>query len=1199
MDISGRKLRYGGIHMLIRDMFEKPIDRDIKGVIKVGQDDESNVRQELEEYVVTKELAKHFDNFFEAYKKGIVGTTDKMGVWISGFFGSGKSHFLKILSYLLEDKEVEGKRAIEFFNDKIQDGMVLADMKLAADTPADAILFNIDSKSDSDSKSNKDAIVKVFYKVFNEMQGFCSSMPWIAELERQMAADGVYEDFKRTFKEISGREWEDAREDFYYEEDSIVEALSKSTRMSHEAARNWYLKAEDNYSLSVEKFARRVREYIEKKGKNHHVVFLVDEIGQYIGENSQLMLNLQTVVEDLGTECGGKAWVVVTSQEDIDSITRVKGNDFSKIQGRFNTRLSLSSANVDEVIRKRILLKNDVAKDTLNLLYGTKNAILKNLITFSADTPEKKVYKDNEDFIECYPFIPYQFSLLQQVLTSIRIHGASGKHLAEGERSMISSFQESAIKYMNCEEGALIPFSAFYDTIEAFLDSNIRTVIIRAQDNTNLDGFDVELLKVLFMIKYVKEIPSNIENLATLMVTHIDEDKIDLKKKIEDSLRKLVKETLVQKNGDQYIFLTHEEQEIDREIKSGSVDLGEVILRISEIIFDEIYSDRKYKYSSRYNFSFNQVVDDRYFRGNQGNDIGLKIITPYHDTGVELTDNELKLMSMRENNLIVKLPNDTTFLEEMEEVLKIDAFLRKKGGTSLTRKIEEIKDRKRRELVERSERVKRLLIEAIENADMYATSQRLDIKKKNPVERINDGFRILIEGMYTKLGYITHFADAKDIYDIFADNEQIVQYGSETPNKLAIDEVAGFIERNTARNIPVTMKTVLGVFGKAPYGWLEEDIEWLVARLFKAQEIKLQLNSRYLDIQDREIVKYLTKRDYIDRLLIEKRIRVPAQRMNNARTLCKELFNITAVPSDEDGLMKRFKDLARDEVAKINELLVYYRQSCYPGQDILEQGRETLEKICRINDSIEFYNELQNVKEALLDYAEYSVDVKKFFDSNQKEFFDKAVHKIDIYNSNKTYVLDKEIIELVEQMKRIVGSKEPYSEIYRLPSLVDRFALRFTELLEAECKPVRQVIENDYGKVLEELNKYEFKPVLIDRFKTMFDDLLYRLDHANNFYEAIAMKEESDRLKLRCFDEISGEAAKRKHDEYPVPPGKQDGQSGGKDTGKCRKTVNVSIANILRGTRSIESEEDIDKLLNDLRERLRSELKENTVIKLV
>ncbi len=1186
--------------MLIKDMFYKAIDRDIKGVIKVGQEDESNAYQELEEYVVTKELTKHFSDFFEAYKKGIVGTTDKMGVWISGFFGSGKSHFLKILAYLLENKEVMGKKAVDYFEDKIHDSMVLADMKLAGHTPADVILFNIDSKSDSDSKANKDAIVSVFNKVFNEMQGFCGSMPWIADLERQMVKDGVYGDFKKTFEEIAGREWEDAREDFYYEEDAIVEALSKSTKMSAQAARNWYEKAEENYSLSVEKFARRVREYIEEKGKNHHVIFLVDEMGQYIGDNSQLMLNLQTIAEDLGTECGGKAWVIVTSQQDIDSITKVKGDDFSKIQGRFDTRLVLSSANVDEVIRKRILQKNDVAKDTLELLYERKEAILKNLITFSADTPEKKVYSDSQDFVECYPFIPYQFNLLQQVLTSIRIHGASGKHLAEGERSMISSFQESAIKYMEHEVGVLIPFSAFYDTIEAFLDSNIRMVIIHAQENDNLNDFDVELLKVLFMIKYVKEIPANIENLATLMITHIDEDKIELKKKIEDSLKRLVKQTLVQKNGDQYIFLTHEEQDINREIKNINVDLGEVIQKVSEIVFEEIYSDKRYNYSSRYNFNFNQVVDDRYFRGNQGHDIGLKIITPYYDTGVELTDYELKLMSARENNLIVKLPNDTAFLDETEEILRIETFLRRKGGTSLTEKIEEIKDRKRREILERNDRAKRLLIEAIQNADIYANSKKLEINKKHPVERINEGFRVLIEGIYTKLGYITHFTTNKDIYDVFADNEQIIQDGIEEPNKLAIDEIAGYIERNTTRSIPVTMKTIIGVYSKAPYGWLEEDIEWIVAKLFKAQEIKLQLNSQYLDVHDREIVKYLTKRDYADRLLIEKRIKVPGHQINNARELCKELFNITAVPSDEDGLMKRFKELAREEIAKINELLVYYRQARYPGRDILEEGKEVLENICRIRDAKEFYDELQRKRNILLDYADDSIDVKKFFDSNQKEFFDKAVHKIDIYNSNKTYVLDKEVVDLVEQMKKIVESQQPYSDIHKLPSLIDRFVDRFAELLEEECKPVRQVIESDYSKVLDELRKHEFESVLYDRFKARFDDLLYRLDRANNFYEAIAMKEESDRLKLRCFDEIAREIAKRKPDELSktsVKWGKQPVE--GKPRLRYRRTVNISIANILRGAKTIESEDDIEDIVNEIRGRLRSELKEGVIIKLV
>ena len=188
--------------MQIKNMFEKQIDRDIKGVIKVGQSDEENVYQELDEYVVTKELLKHFRDFFNNYEKGVDGYTDKMGVWISGFFGSGKSHFLKILSYLLQNKQVGDKHAIDYFieDQKITNQMVLADMQLAANTPSDVILFNIDSKSDSNGKENKDAIVNVFLKVFNEMQGFCGSMPHLADLERRLSEEGRFEEFKEKFR---------------------------------------------------------------------------------------------------------------------------------------------------------------------------------------------------------------------------------------------------------------------------------------------------------------------------------------------------------------------------------------------------------------------------------------------------------------------------------------------------------------------------------------------------------------------------------------------------------------------------------------------------------------------------------------------------------------------------------------------------------------------------------------------------------------------------------------------------------------------------------------------------------------------------------------------------------------------------------------------------------------------------------------
>ena len=444
-----------------------------------------NVSQELEEYVVTRELQKHFADFYAAYKKGIVGTTPKMGVWISGFFGSGKSHFLKILSYLLENRQVGERKALDYFveDKKIVDPIVLADMKLAADTPTDVILFNIDSKSETNGKQNKDAIVNVFLKVFNQMQGFCGSIPHVADLERRLSEEGRYTEFKAAFEEEYGEPWEDSRQDFDFIQDSVVDTLVSMNFMSEAAARNWCEKAVEPYTISIEDFAKRVKDYIDSKGNNHHVVFLVDEIGQYIGDDSKLMLNLQTVTEELGKECLGKAWVIVTSQQDIDSITKVKGNDFSKIQGRFDTRLSLSSANVDAVIKKRILEKMESAAQALRLLYEQKATIIKNLIVFN-DTVEKKLYANDNDFAEVYPFVSYQFNLLSSVLTSIRTHGASGKHLSGGERSMLALFKESAVNVMNEEMGIIVPFHRFYDALENFLDHSHSGVIIRAYDNS-------------------------------------------------------------------------------------------------------------------------------------------------------------------------------------------------------------------------------------------------------------------------------------------------------------------------------------------------------------------------------------------------------------------------------------------------------------------------------------------------------------------------------------------------------------------------------------------------------------------------------------------------------------------------------------------------------------------------------------------
>src|SRR3712207_5737430 len=144
--------------MLIRNMFEKDITREISGVIKASETDTKKIYQELDEYVVTKEVAKHLNKFYENYSKGINGTTDKMGVWISGFFGSGKSHFLKILSYLLDNESILDKKPIEFFRDKVKDEMLYAEMERISKVDTETILFNIDSKNPINNKNKEDAI---------------------------------------------------------------------------------------------------------------------------------------------------------------------------------------------------------------------------------------------------------------------------------------------------------------------------------------------------------------------------------------------------------------------------------------------------------------------------------------------------------------------------------------------------------------------------------------------------------------------------------------------------------------------------------------------------------------------------------------------------------------------------------------------------------------------------------------------------------------------------------------------------------------------------------------------------------------------------------------------------------------------------------------------------------------------------------
>lgn len=1202
--------------MQIKNMFEKQIDRDIKGVIKVGQSDEENIYQELDEYVVTKELLKHFRVFFENYEKGIDGYTDKMGVWISGFFGSGKSHFLKILSYLLKNSTVEGKRAIEYFTGcesdagirpKIEDPMLIAEMTKAGETDSDVVLFNIDSKGSAKIGSGKEAIVEVFMKVFNEMQGYCGSVPYLADFERQLDGEGRFEEFKEKFEQIAGAPWEKKRQAFAVIQDKVVKTLVEMDFMSEEAARNWCKNAKGNYDLSIEKFVSLVQEYCAKKGPNHHVIFLVDEIGQYIADDTQLMLNLQTIVEDMGTACRGKAWVIVTSQEDIDSITKTKGNDFSKIQGRFDTRLSLSASNVDEVIRKRVLAKNDTAAQTLRLLYEQKESIIKNLITFTVDTADKKLYADKADFADCYPFIPYQFSLLGQVLTAVRTHGASGKHLSDQSRSMLALFQESAIRVMDKEDGVLVPFSYFYNPLHKFIDHQHSQVISDAEDNSKLDEFDVELLKVLFMIKYVKEIKANADNLTTLMISNIDDDRIEVRSKIEESLKKLIKETLVQKNGEIYIFLTNEEQEINNAINNESVEMGEIIGEASTVIFEEIYTEKKYRYSNRYMFAFNQKVDDRFFKSNQSNDIGVTIITPY---GGDYADSALRLLSAQESSIIVKLPNDGTFLDEITESIKIYKFLNK-NVSGARGSFDSIRRAKEDERIEKKDRIRIFIEDALKNADIYVNGDKAVISAKEPAARINEALGKLVAMKYNKLTYMETAPEPSDISAIFKRSDGQMSFlgtSDTTPNKLALEEVVQVIGLNNARHMKTSLKSLQDKFGAAPYGFDTKDVQWLVAMLFKLGRVSLTLNSRNLSLLSTnpdELVRYITKREYVEKLLIDIRERATDGQIRSVKEVMKDYFGFTVTSDDDDKIMSSFKDRAEDKVEVYDDILVEYRiNPKYPCKRLMEDARNRLAKILNINEAAEFFKTVDKKRDDLLDDAEDTAPVFDFFKGEQRKIFEESVKNLAYFENSKTYVSDRELLKVVEEIEDVVKTGKPFGKIQRLPELNMKFEDLHMGLLEKEAGIMEPLVHDDFLKVKEVLDSKPFAEVLRPRINQRFDEIREKFTTSGDIAAIKNIRLESDALKIKCMDEIDEyERVHQPVSEPPVTPvvsGKEpvnDVQTPTKVKTKRRK--NISISNVAGArTYSIETEQDIDKFLAQMKQKLMNELEEDTIITL-
>lgn len=1042
----------------LTDLFRKDFCRPIETVIKA--DDRSNILQEVEEYVVTRNVRENVARFFEAYNLG----AETNGVWISGFFGSGKSHLLKILSYVLENPCYDGKYLGKLFAEKVKDDAKLkGDIEACTDKyESESILFNIDQQAQVTSKRDENAILQVFYKVFYDHLGYYGFQGHVADFEGYLEDEGKYEAFKKAFAEVSGKTWHDARSNTVDPviSDAVAEACASIYDLPAAKYQDYLEIREEKYAISIENFAQRVKKYLDGKGKNARLNFLVDEVGQYIAENITLMTHLQTITESLLVACGGRSWVIVTSQEDLESLvgndSRIQSDDFSKIQGRFKVRMPLTSANVDEVIEKRLLEKNDGGSQFLSALYSQEQENLKTLLTFSDGGVRFQHFDDAVDFSRKFPFVPYQFDLFQQCIKALSRHNAfQGRHASVGERSMLGVFQEVLKqKQKGASTNTLVSFDLMYEGLRASLRSEVQTTVHLAENQLKNEPLAVRLLKVLFLIKYYDSFKATAQNLSVLL---LDDPKVNLsehKKAMDRALILLEQQTYIERKGEYYEFLTDTEKDIENEIKDTSVDTSAYNRLVADLFYNGVIGDSKIRYHyNKQDFEYTQKVDGELI--SRERDLSVELVTAHSDNfdvDSYFTGSTMGL----QNLMVIRLPEDNRLIPDLMRVLKTEKYIKQTQSASNDSDIQRILMEKGQQNSRRKNDLELQLAKMLSESSFYLNGTKHDGSGSSDGRtRFTGIFQELVRLAYPKLelvGARTYTED--DVRSIMRGSQMgVFEEESEQLNP-AEQEVLNLLKRKKSQLERITIADIHNHFKRRPYGWGLWAASVILASLFKKGKIEAIQNTRNLD--DQSFTEALGSNRLYGQTLLEPQQEVDGALVQRLKAFYKDLFNEPCPFNEAKEVANLFKQSGDELLKRLDELA--YLKSSYPFVGVLDDMRHKLKDLIS-KRYVDLLEEAEKYEDALLDAKEDHLQpIEEFLNGGQKAIYDELRNFQGRQAANFKYVNaeDKEFL------LKVAESDQPYkgNQIREAKECMESIHQQLGEVITAERDETIAIIQS-------------------------------------------------------------------------------------------------------------------------------------------
>ncbi|GIW91562.1 MAG: hypothetical protein KatS3mg109_1994 [Pirellulaceae bacterium] len=1214
----------------IRELFAKPIDRRIEEVIKVDQADEQTVLEELQEYVLTRSIGDHFNQVLQAIAAAPADPHEGIGVWVSGFFGSGKSSFAKITGYTVSNRRVCGKSAAEILKEKAQRELppeqwttlcACIDL-IIAKIPTDAIIFDV--SMDRGVRTAGERITEIMYKALLRELDYAEDFD-LAELEIGLEGDGRLEKFMQEFEAMHGRPWRVRRK--------LGMAINEASAVLHKLQPEVYNEpdswakslGEGRADITPNLLARRAFELAARRRKDHALIFVIDEVGQYVSRSVDKMLDLQAVVQAFGVEGKNRVarrqavapcWIVVTSQEKLNEVVDALDSrkiELARLQDRFPITIDLKQSDISEITSKRVLAKNADGQKVLRQLYQQHEGRLKQLCRL--ERTSRNVDLTEEAFVSLYPYLPYQIDLCIDIVSGLRLRRGAQRHIGGSNRTMIKQAQQMLVhprtRLADAPIGSLVTLDRVYELLYA--GNLLPSEVVREVDEvpTKLPGDPMahKVAKAISLLEVVADLPRTPHNLAVVLHSRVDAEPLLVE--VERALKKLEEAQVVRESEEGYKLLTIQEKNWDttrRGLEPRPADRNRIVREMVSEVFGEP-AVKNYRYQNRKTFSFLLKIDGDVIDPGGQIPLDLLVADDPADLG-DLCEQAGKRSNERREEIfwVFALTDDVHRLVEevyrSREMITMHERLAAQGKLSTEESACLAEEKVRRDRAHRQLRTK--LTEAVASGAGFFRGVRKDASSLG--QSLGEVFAALrdyaIPFLYPKfeIGNRLVRGNEADVFltaanlnglpAVFYEGDNglnlVLKQGNRAVPNLNAEicrEVLDYLKREHSYGNKVTGKTLDAHFGGIGYAWDRDVLRLVLAVLLRGGAIEVTHQGRkYRSHSEPACRQVFTNNNAFKAASFAPRESIDLKRLTDAARHYEEITG-KEVDIEENAIAEAFKAVAAEDRQQLLPVLERMNAHQLPGTELLEEFRQTLEGILQMasDDCVktlagegktyrEARQRVYRLREALTDE---NLALLRFAND---------VLRIQVPVLHQ-YAPNDEINQAAEQLRQMVQSDTFFEQFGQIRQLAHSIADKHRQLYgpahrrrhEAYVAAVDEIkglpewahVTED-PRVSDEQRDAVLEPLLARLCSKMLDpeddglDLPPNASHCRHCRATLAQMES----EIAAVDSLKADALRRLQ-QLAAPE---------------KKIITVRVSRLAGGV--IESPEDVQQLIEQLREHL-------------